>query len=384
MSSNEPSIDEEVNDEEVSGTGDAKDNSQSGSDSESRSNDESSSNTDIENQEKSPLHCAVEEGNIEMVKELLKIGCNPNVTNEKKASALFIAFINGNMQIINLLLQYGANIGEALIWAIKDENADVFKKILEFGVNSNKVEHNQSYGTHIMLAIERENLQIVQLLLQYGADPNYIDIIGKSPIHEAVIFNYIEITKELLKHGAEVDRESIIEMTPLMHALYEKMFEIAKICLEHGANINHQCSKDGRTALHVASNTGKLETIEFLLKHGANIDAIDDENCTPLHLAARKEFPWTENDSLLREQPEAVKILLKNGANPNLQDMHSKTGLYYAVRGRNFQIIRLYLEYATNLDLSIRDKDGKTVFEYALSWKNVYFVKMMAFHQNTV
>ena len=49
MSSNEPSIEEEVNDEEVSGTGDAKDDSESGSDC------ESSSDTDIENQEKSPL-----------------------------------------------------------------------------------------------------------------------------------------------------------------------------------------------------------------------------------------------------------------------------------------------------------------------------------------
>ena len=73
-----------------------------------------------------------------------------------------------------------------------------------------------------------------------------------------------------------------------------------------------------------------------------------------------------------------------NGANPNLKDIDLKTGLHYAVEGGHYEIARLFFEYATNLDLSIRDKDGKTVFEYALSWKNVYFVKMMAFHQNTV
>ena len=270
------------------------------------------------------------------------------------------------------LLKIGKN---EILFAIRSCNAKIVEKILEFGVNLNKVEDAKGQSA-LRIAIERNNLPIVKLLLKHGADPNHIDKLWSSPIHYTVDS---EIIKELLKYGAEVDSKDSIGMTPLMRALAGEKFEIAKIFLDHGANINH-CDNDGLTALHEASNTGQLETIEFLLKHGANVDAIDDEKCTPLHLAARRNNePFWED-----EQPEAVKILLKNGANPNLKDIDLKTGLHYAVIDGNLEIVRLYFEYAANLDLCIRDYDGNTIIEGALNEKDFPIMKMMAFHQSTI
>ena len=172
------------------------------------------------------LLIAIAKENVKIVGELLKIGCNPNVTDGMKNHALVIASLKGNMQIINLLLHYGANIGEALINAIWSGNANRVEKILEFGVNLNKVEDTIGQSA-LHIAIERKNLQIVKLLLQHNADPNLIDKLWKSPLHIAVKNGHIGIIKELLKHGAEVDGKDGVKMTPLMSALDGKKFEIA-------------------------------------------------------------------------------------------------------------------------------------------------------------
>ena len=237
------------------------------------------------------LIIAIANGNVKIVEELLKIGCNPNVTNLTKDPALFIASLTGNIQILHLLLQYGANIGyaDALIIAILRGNADVVEKILEFGVNLNEVEDaippKERGKSALNLAIDRKNLRIVRLLLQHDADPNYMDEIGNSPIHFAVQKEHIEIVKQLLKYGAEVDGKSLLDSTPLEYAWLLEQMDIAKILLDHGADVDFCWGGDRSTALHGAATYGNLENVEFLLEHNANINIRDEEGKTALEIA---------------------------------------------------------------------------------------------------
>ncbi|GBE60264.1 apical complex lysine methyltransferase [Babesia ovata] len=61
-------------------------------------------------------------------------------------------------------------------------------------------------------------------------------------------------------------------------------------------------SPEGLTALHIAADRGHLEVIQCLIKHGADIDAMDDNNDTPLLVAAAAG------------NRAAVTMLLRNGA----------------------------------------------------------------------
>ena len=55
---------------------------------------------------------------------------------------------------------------------------------------------------------------------------------------------------------------------------------------------------DGRTALHIASSSGNIETVHYLVNHGADIETRDLRNNTPI-------------DDAIREKRTEVVIYLK-------------------------------------------------------------------------
>ena len=82
--------------------------------------------------------------------------------------------------------------------------------------------------------------------------------------------------------------------TPLHSASYYGSVKGAQLMLELGANI-HARNKSGQTLLHqtldrlndtIDSLDVFLDTIRFLLEDGADIDALDNDHATPLHVAS--------------------------------------------------------------------------------------------------
>ena len=102
--------------------------------------------------------------------------------------------------------------------------------------------------------------------------------------------------------------------TALLEAASAGDTETVETLLKHGANINAQ-DNDGGTALIWAAVNGHTKTVETLLKHGADINAQDNEGVTALMHAA------SAGDT------KTVKILLKHGANINVQDNEGYTAL---------------------------------------------------------
>ena len=71
-----------------------------------------------------------------------------------------------------------------------------------------------------------------------------------------------------------------------------------QILIKNNANIN-SLNKNFQTPLHVASANNKYKIIESLLDKGAKIERMDKDSFTPLLLAAHQG------------RPQALKILLE-------------------------------------------------------------------------
>jgi len=82
--------------------------------------------------------------------------------------------------------------------------------------------------------------------------------------------------------------------------------------LDNGADANARNEKD-ETPLHIAAAANNLAEAQILLGQGANPDAQDANDSTPLHIAVR------------RATPNMTLLLLSAGANPLLKNKWEKT-----------------------------------------------------------
>lgn len=104
---------------------------------------------------------------------------------------------------------------------------------------------------------------------------------------------------------------------------------------------------DGKTALHKAARDNDAHRTKSLLSRGANVNAKDELNHTPLHLAA-----FTRGHIF-----STISLLLHHGADVNARDNFGKTPLHYLVTlSDDIQTIRLYLNFKP--DVNIKDNHG--------------------------
>ena len=73
-----------------------------------------------------------------------------------------------------------------------------------------------------------------------------------TPLHEAIIFNNIEMVKILLQQGAEIEAKDQNSYTPLLFASYHNRIEIMEILLNHGANVHAKVTSFSNSLLYTA------------------------------------------------------------------------------------------------------------------------------------
>eukprot|EP00118_Oscarella_pearsei_P007482 m.36917 g.36917 ORF g.36917 m.36917 type:complete len:439 (+) comp32306_c0_seq7:96-1412(+) len=132
------------------------------------------------------------------------------------------------------------------------------------------------------------------------SSPRRSDSKGYSALHHAVRRSYIECIQILLRD----DRTNVnaktkdTGSTPLHLCLSSRLrkkdrLQMVRILLEKGADVdstscirlNCSCSHGLQTPLHLASREGHLECLEMLLRSGANFNAVDSLNHSPLDTA---------------------------------------------------------------------------------------------------
>jgi hypothetical protein len=192
-------------------------------------------------------------------------------------------------------------------------------------------------------------------LLEHGADANLAwGDAGEAPLHVAAQRWDVPMVERLVEHGADVSRPRADGATPHTLAELYGNPEIAAWLLAHGAadelspleRFIAACARADRTAadallaanptlrseirpehhvmLHRPAESGNAAVLETMLACGFDPDARDKDNVTPLHRAA------------MGGHVDAVRVLLKHGADVNALDgMFSAPPLVWAVEGRS-------------------------------------------------
>lgn len=144
----------------------------------------------------------------------------------------------------------------------------------------------------------------------------------------------------------------------------------------------------GNTALHLASMFGHDAIVELLVQSGADIDATNKDGESALSLAvvygtpgsveillsnnADKQFRDTEGNTLLHiacsyQQIQKVKLIIKNGADVNAKNKDGQTPLYKLVRHFSDQTSLIEELFDHGADLKVVDNSGQCVLHAAVS-----------------
>ncbi|WP_342277198.1 ankyrin repeat domain-containing protein [Spiroplasma endosymbiont of Nebria brevicollis] len=195
------------------------------------------------------LMLAVENGNLEEVKELIANGANANYVSKSKESVLTLTVRYGHLEIVKFLFEKGADVNY-VGW--NDQNTCI-------------------------TAATNNRIEMVRMLLGAGANVNNV---GKTTAPCSTLVNKREETKKTWEQFFETKK--IVEMEELY--FYEKIMEIS-----------NNWANNEQLIINLLNNFQiKLQKIEnldsdivnFLKKEFINNFKIDDEKYSLLHIAA--------------------------------------------------------------------------------------------------
>jgi ankyrin repeat protein len=216
---------------------------------------------------------------------------------------------------------------------------------------------------------------LAQSLLDKGADVNRIGGDVHTALHAACAADYImpshvagdpslETMKVLLDRGAEVDIKNDENCTPLYECVFREKWSEARLLVERGANVNLM-SDWGCTPLNTAIRRSHEDMVRLLVDKGADVEAVRsviEGGGTVLHtvlneLDKREEYGLPFDDVYLR----ITEFLLEHGANVDAEKQNGCTVLHEAARQANEAMVQLLLGQGAAIDA--KSGDGQTALQ---------------------
>lgn len=140
-------------------------------------------------------------------------------------------------------------------------------------------------GTGLMIAAWEGNIPLMELFLQRGANVNFVNRSGEQALQLAAWKGQLEAVKWLLAHGAAISRRGK-EWSALHYAVFAGHEEVARLLMDRGADINAQ-APNGSTVLMMAAREGQEKIAQQLIEAGADTGRRNDDGETALTWAMR-------------------------------------------------------------------------------------------------
>ncbi|RHY24999.1 hypothetical protein DYB32_008569 [Aphanomyces invadans] len=250
-----------------------------------------------------PLHVAVQQGQIEAVRTLLKHHANVNTL--PRAS-----------------FYWQAAVKPAIFFADHVQVDFDQRNVLTFRTAQSTLleEHGSDVAlTPLHAAAASNNAAKLDAFLRRGVDPDTLGelvtgIYKRTALHWAAISGSAACVLRLLAHKANPEAKDRDGRTPLHWAARNNHLEVVQVLLMQGQANPNTLDYDGSPVLYFAAGAEGVsaEVVSALVEAGANLAYTDAQGNTPLHIA------------LINENRTTAVSLLRNGADITATNMEGR------------------------------------------------------------
>lgn len=322
-----------------------------------------------------PVLCiAAHEGNVPMVRLLLEFGANVENGNSQGCTPLILAASNGHCDVVRQLVAAGSTLGHtdtanrcAMVHAARMNKLNIVKYLLACDwvprSELSDVSLEEATQQALIAAALQGNTAIIEDLLD--SVEIHIDdtdsLTGETPLSGAAKNGCTETVATLLSRGAMVNGTNKKGLTPLLLAVKEGHWAVSERLLQNQAN-TELTDSSGKTALIVASEEGHVGIIELLINRGASLKTTDLEGLSALS--------W----SCLRGRLQAAKCLTERGADIHHVDNTGRTPLDLAAYQGSSALVQMLLDNGVKIEHV--DMNGMRPLDRAIACRNIQVVQV--------
>ncbi|HEU5281515.1 MAG TPA: ankyrin repeat domain-containing protein, partial [Gammaproteobacteria bacterium] len=268
---------------------------------------------------------AASDGRLEMMEQFIKISRELiNIPNNQNKTALMFAAENGNEGAVNFLLQHDANPNAvdrqdytALMYVIQMQHSCGQKAVTPVvsALLEKQEKTREAFNKLLCFALKQSNLPILKFL--WGEAQKHVND-----------FNIVTEARAFLDIAAEQDNRTMMEHFLMLWGV---------------DNLNAP-NAWGKTPLMLAIFSGKSWTARFLLEKNAEVNVSDGDGNTPLIMAA----------DFLRDE-ETFNFLLEKKANVAVKNKKGESPLTLAVKRNKTSYIAALLRHHQGSRLTLED-----------------------------
>ena len=310
----------------------------------------------------SPLHYAMAYMNIDVINILLENGANTEQRTSDEETALHLAIETKDLGLIKLLIKHGADLEArdgnketALKSAVRTGRIEILEYLINQGSDVNAI--GKSDTTPLTTATYKGDKEAIELLVKHGANIHHTKQGNQwTLLHYAANYNHTHLIDYLIESGIDVNARSKNGWSALALASDEGDIEIVEKLIKHQADIELSTIKSKKTPLMAAATNGHTNVVSRLIKAGADHERKNTDGHNSLWLAANKSHTDT------------VKVLLK------LEKNHNQVFFDASSKGK-FELVRTLIK--SGIDVSARTKKGSTAMHLAARYGHLDIVKLL-------